>query len=77
MIGGTCFILNRKRTRRRHVLPEEKLQKTGPRLKKSTRKSLVRLAQLKGLSATSGRIAPKLLNISQLWFTNYTTQIAE
>jgi hypothetical protein len=70
-------ILERKRAPRRHVLPEKKLEKIGARLEKSTSYSLVRITQLTGLSATPGRIAIKLMNIRQLWFTNSTTKIVE
>ena len=64
-------LLERKGAPRRQVLPQKKLEKVGARY------SLARLAQLTGLSATPGRITIKLMNITQLWFTNLTTQTAE
>lgn len=45
------------------MLPEEKLDKIGARLEKSTIKPLVRLAQLTGLPTTPGLIIIELMNI--------------
>jgi hypothetical protein len=66
--------LDMNRTCRRHMLTEEKLDKSDARLYMSSRKSLVWLSQQTGMPASSAWLVTKLLHLHPLWFNKYVSQ---